>query len=309
MDSLTLSLNEGWNMICGLSCDVPLSSVVDPDSIIVPLTLFGFNGSYIQTDTIRQGSGYWLKADTAGQVTLSCGAALQPIAKVSTAALDLDAFPALKISDASGAAQTLYFNVSIKDKNTKLSYSLPPLPPAGAFDARFEGDYRISQQGEDIIRLQSDHFPLNIIPSNLKRGEGFAYAVQEIIAGETGSTHILNNGNRIEITNPNVTSLRLTKTEAPVPLTFEVKQNYPNPFNPSTTIKYAIPQPGKVDIIIYNALGQKIKTLVSGNKEAGFHEVVWDATNEAGLKVGSGIFFYTVKAGDQQAVGKMILLR
>ena len=68
-----------------------------------------------------------------------------------------------------------------------------------------------------------------------------------------------------------------------------VQQNYPNPFNPETIIKYAIPSNEKVEVAIYNALGQKIKTLVSRNQEAGFYEIKWDASNDYDLKVGSGI--------------------
>lgn len=90
---------------------------------------------------------------------------------------------------------------------------------------------------------------------------------------------------------------------------FELFQNYPNPFNPTTTIKYAIPSNDKVEIIIYNTPGQRVKILLNENQEAGFHEMIWDATNDAGGRVGSGIYYYSVEAGEHKAVKKMILLK
>ncbi|GAB4363454.1 MAG: hypothetical protein Kow0042_01390 [Calditrichia bacterium] len=88
-----------------------------------------------------------------------------------------------------------------------------------------------------------------------------------------------------------------------------MQQNYPNPFNPRTVIKYGIPQAERVEVAIYNTLGQKVKTLVSGHQEAGYYTVVWDATNDSGSKVSSGIYFYAVNAGKHRAIKKMILLK
>lgn len=101
-----------------------------------------------------------------------------------------------------------------------------------------------------------------------------------------------------------------SKIRSLIPLEFAVDQNYPNPFNPNTKIRYAIPQNDKVTIVIYNAVGQKVKTLTSEYHEAGYYTVTWDATNEAGYEVSSGIYFYRVTVGEQHnAIKKMTLLR
>jgi hypothetical protein len=71
---------------------------------------------------------------------------------------------------------------------------------------------------------------------------------------------------------------------------YELSQNYPNPFNPSTTIQFAVPMDSKVDIVIYNVLGQKVATLVSGTVPAGYHDVVWNASNFS-----SGVYFSVMK--------------
>jgi hypothetical protein len=94
-----------------------------------------------------------------------------------------------------------------------------------------------------------------------------------------------------------------------LPNEFTVHQNYPNPFNPATVIRYTLPQAEKVEILIFNTLGQKVKTLTSKRQEAGVHKAVWDATNEAGQTVASGIYFYMVKAGNYRVIKKMMLLK
>jgi hypothetical protein len=93
------------------------------------------------------------------------------------------------------------------------------------------------------------------------------------------------------------------------PYTFAISQNYPNPFNPTTTIKYQIPQSSQVTIGVYNLLGQKIRTLVNDNMEAGDHQITWNGTNDAGLQVGSGVYFYRFQAGDFVSIKKMMFLK
>jgi hypothetical protein len=85
---------------------------------------------------------------------------------------------------------------------------------------------------------------------------------------------------------------------------FTLKQNYPNPFNPKTIINYELPTTNKVDLSIYNVLGQKVITLVSEKQKAGYHQVEWDASRFA-----SGVYFYILRAGDFRDVKKMVLLK
>jgi photosystem II stability/assembly factor-like uncharacterized protein len=102
----------------------------------------------------------------------------------------------------------------------------------------------------------------------------------------------------------------------PVPLVFTVEHNYPNPFNPSTTIRYHLLTTSKVDIRIYNLLGQEIRTLMSGVQNAGEQQVSWDARNNIGQMVSSGVYFYRTEAVSISEpvkrfvdVKKMILLK
>jgi len=95
-----------------------------------------------------------------------------------------------------------------------------------------------------------------------------------------------------------------------VPLDFELTQNYPNPFNGSTNIKYSLPNDTEenVKLVIYNLLGQKVKTLVNEKQAAGNYNVVWNGKDETDKPCASGIYFYKISTNNFTDVKKMIFL-
>jgi hypothetical protein len=95
-----------------------------------------------------------------------------------------------------------------------------------------------------------------------------------------------------------------SKTNNKIPLVFSLSQNYPNPFNPVTTIKFAIPSPVKVTLVIYDILGRVVKSLVNEFKDAGNYSVNFDGTGFA-----SGVYFYRIEAGNFTASKKMVLVK
>ncbi len=94
------------------------------------------------------------------------------------------------------------------------------------------------------------------------------------------------------------------------PAEFRLGANFPNPFNPTTSIDYDVPQAAPVELVIYDVLGQKVKTLVDdGDHHAGFHTAVWDGTDAHNRPVGNGLYFYRLTADRFHSVGKMMLLK
>jgi hypothetical protein len=85
---------------------------------------------------------------------------------------------------------------------------------------------------------------------------------------------------------------------------FKLFQNYPNPFNPTTTISYYIPKSSNVTLKVYNVLGSEVATIVNGFEKAGAKEVFFDASNLA-----SGIYYYTIVAGEYKDTKKMVLVK
>lgn len=80
------------------------------------------------------------------------------------------------------------------------------------------------------------------------------------------------------------------------PEAFNLYKNYPNPFNTTTIVRFDVLLNSKVDITIYNSLGQKIKNLLSQNLSTGSYEVFWNGLTDNGIEVSSGIYFVLMKA-------------
>ncbi|MBN2088984.1 VCBS repeat-containing protein [candidate division KSB1 bacterium] len=93
------------------------------------------------------------------------------------------------------------------------------------------------------------------------------------------------------------------------PAHFQLNQNFPNPFNPITQIKYHLPESGLVNLIIYNTLGQEVRTLVNEKQPAGIHQIYWNGNDNEGKIVVSGIYIYQISAGDFICQRKMVLLK
>lgn len=94
-----------------------------------------------------------------------------------------------------------------------------------------------------------------------------------------------------------------------IPSSFELFQSYPNPFNNTTAIKYRLQKTADVSLVIYNVLGQKVRTLVEEEKQRGAVTVIWDGKDEQGKDLSSGIYFYRLTAGEVSQTRKMVLLK
>jgi len=96
---------------------------------------------------------------------------------------------------------------------------------------------------------------------------------------------------------------------AEIPNEFELGQNYPNPFNPETTIKYAVPKTGHIQIDVYNILGKKVRTLFDGTQVAGSYEIRWDARDDSGSALSSGVYLITLRSGNFVTAKRVTLLK
>ncbi len=109
-----------------------------------------------------------------------------------------------------------------------------------------------------------------------------------------------------------ISVVSVKENEPQSPDEFSLVQNYPNPFNPTTVIRFSIPQSRinqPVRLEIFNALGQKVRTLVDGPKTSGVHSVEWDGKNDIGRKVASGLYMYRLRSGEFIQNRKMLLLK
>ena len=96
--------------------------------------------------------------------------------------------------------------------------------------------------------------------------------------------------------------------KATLPVTSGLESNYPNPFNSSTQIPYRVSASGPVRLVIYNALGQPVRTLVDEIQAAGTYQVPWDGRDHSGARVANGVYLYRLQAGTVAQVRKMLVL-
>jgi len=85
--------------------------------------------------------------------------------------------------------------------------------------------------------------------------------------------------------------------------------NYPNPFQASTTLSYDLAHPGVVELLVFNLLGRRIRTLASGAETPGRKQIVWDGRDDNGHPVASGVYVVQLRAGDRRLYRKLLLLR
>jgi len=105
----------------------------------------------------------------------------------------------------------------------------------------------------------------------------------------------------------NLTNVK--KQESIISHNFKLSQNYPNPFNPETTILFSIPEESKVELAIYNVLGQKIRDLIHQNYQTGEHTVKWNGRDDTNKIVNSGIYLLKIKAGEYTDILKMTFMK
>ncbi len=109
---------------------------------------------------------------------------------------------------------------------------------------------------------------------------------------------------------PQGTSVSTQELTFVTPDDYILEQNYPNPFNPTTNIRYVLPLQKRVSLKIYNIMGQVVKTLVNDQVQTkGTYEITWDGTNDAGLRVSSGTYIYSLEFGNFKKSKRMMLVK
>jgi hypothetical protein len=140
----------------------------------------------------------------------------------------------------------------------------------------------------------------------------YSYLDTELPADATRVRYYLK---QLDLDGSGVRSRVLEITVAPAELTllapaYRLEQNWPNPFNPETAIHFELPTESLVTLTIYDATGQTVKRLIQRlNMAPGHHNAVWDGGDDAGHQVGSGTYFYGLRAGLFHSVARMTLLR
>ena len=301
----TINVGKGWNIIGSVSAPVAVSSIVPVPDSIVSSNYFGYAGNYFVTSTIEPGGGYWVKSKAQGRLILSASA-MPPSANLPRQMPSgLNKFT---ISNEEGRSQSLYIGVDDGSSSSEL-YQMPPLPPEGAFDARFASQRMVELHPKT---LENDmEYSLLIAPGfnkiffawSVENDENFSYILIEKSNNKEVATLLEGSGSLlIQRRNQSAFAIkvrqRTERTERPVG--YELGEVYPNPFNPKTHIQYSVPADSRVNISVYSTLGEEIAVLADIVQHAGVYTVEWNGTRNDGSAVSSGVYFIRMHAAAEE---------
>jgi hypothetical protein len=106
-----------------------------------------------------------------------------------------------------------------------------------------------------------------------------------------------------------VIELNIGENPNRIPTGFHLYPAFPNPFNPITTLRYDLPENSFVTIIIYDILGREVKSLINQTQNGGYKSILWDGTNDHGHSMSTGVYLYSIQAGNYVRTKKMVLLK
>lgn len=184
---------------------------------------------------------------------------------------------------------------SLNAQNIEISWSLNPEP-----DIHYYGIYRASpfEQETEIARVPaSDSLYWD---TSISIGEEYQYRILAVDSS----------GNASRFTEPVsiIADIRSsTPQQSAPPVTFRLHPNYPNPFNPKTNVVYSVARTANVSLVIYDVLGNQIKTLIQATQTPGTYQVEWNGTDEFGKNVASGIYLVRYEADDFRDIRKLTL--
>jgi len=291
-DEVSILLQEGWNMISGISTPVSITDIDDPGGIIVLNTFYFYENGYSNASTLEPGQGYWVRALATGNITITNS---NRAAKRNQFVNALEGANSLLFFNSNRKIGELYFGIFVPEEE-KLSYSMPPKPPTGGYDIRFAGGFKYCEDSGDIEILNNGSEL--IIAYSRAQGNDEKW----MLITDGGEEWILDQSGEIVI-NSDTQLIRLEKSLM-TPAEFALKQNYPNPFNPVTTINYSIPKLSEVQVIVYDITGRQVTTLVEATQEPGHYTVQWNAHEAA-----SGLYFLKLTSNGKTQTRKMMLLK
>ncbi len=162
----------------------------------------------------------------------------------------------------------------------------------------------LSESDIDYFLLKRDGLPIHsVVGTNTSTGATYSYLDEGLVNGRsyTYTLDVVNLDGSVQAWNSVVNAM--PSSGAAVITEYALHQNYPNPFNPTTDLVFDLVEENVVNLTVYNTMGQEVATLVNGTLSAGRHSVMFDAS---GLT--SGVYFYTVKIGNEFSATKKMLL-
>ena len=262
--------------LAGLALAAAVLSVLPPSAAAQYLVK---NGTIVNAGGVV-GNGHNIVYGTAGEPVIGIIAGESNIMKAGF-------WYCAGISSTVDVAITSFFG-ALKDDAVLLTWTVSASAPFDGFNV-----YRSEGSGGTFAKLNDALIP---------REKAGSYTDETALAGRSYVYRIGAVSGKGEWYSQNV-SLSLP----PKPVT--LYQNYPNPFNPSTSIVFYLPLGQRATLVIYDVKGSRVRTLVDGAQPVGRHAVRWDGKNDSGVQVGSGVYYYRLKAGKDVITKKLVVVR
>jgi hypothetical protein len=331
----TVPLHDGWNIISNpLGKDINWSAVQSENGISVPL--WSWNGSFTQSSTFasaQDGQAYYV-LNEGGLNELSVpffGSSSNAVA--SNASSDDAQILTLSAKKGDQTLSTVWVGTRPDAKDGRDSYDHFS-PPAYFANASLSLDNeKISSRhslASDVRPSGTDGQTYTVVvdaepgTSLQMQARGLAELEPDqevrLYANATGQSFDLQSSPVAQITTQSKRSeyvlvvgkaSYVAEQESNlVPQKLQLQQNYPNPFRARTTVEYSLPEQTEVSIEVYDILGRRIRTLADGESQrAGVHTVQWNAQNDLGRPVASGVYLTRLQAGDETRTIKMVVVK
>jgi len=285
----TLAVNPGWNLVGSAGLPVPVSQIVTIPGSLITSRVYGYGTGYAPADSIIPFGGYWVKAGDTGKIILEITPSTIPRAVLMEP--PGEHLRRLTVTDRAGFRRTVYIDDGGEGAAGPDRYQLPPSPPVRSPDAYFGARTTLGNAVRgDTLKLESLEWPVTLDWESDVGARDVRLAVngRSLSLSGTGSVTIEEGEGPVTV--------GLSAAEGSLPEGFRLEQNHPNPFNPVTTIGYKIPAEGEVEVAVYNAVGEKVRTFTMGIQSPGYHTIRWDGTDDRGAGVASGLYFYRLTA-------------
>jgi hypothetical protein len=289
--SLDVSVSTGWNLVGSVDGGVPA-----PRDGPILSRWFEYDGGYQAADTLRAGRGYWVKVSASGTIHIG---PLSSSTEKSSFAAPPGTSTLIDVRDRENGHQQLRLCPGEIPAGEIAHHELPPVPSAGAFDARFttqrfQENYGSSLPARFVVQIQSDAYPVTVQarPADPDLQLLFRDPVSGTVLGSSGTA----SSGVLVLRNPDIRQVEVTIFSSKHrPSEFYLQQNYPNPFNPASIIRYSLAGQSRIRLSLTDAVGRELGVLDEGMREAGIHEITVDGT---AYNLSTGMYLYRLEGVD-----------
>jgi len=305
----TIPLVAGWNLVGSLANSYSTGTITLSPPGNHLSNFFGYTGSYLPTTTILPRQAYWVKADSDGYYVASAPMSVPKAFELNPR----DAWNWISITDKDGNTQALYF---VEDKDNRIAlrdYEMPPMFPVRGFTVKYSSGRMLETYGPSVGEGKDFGIDVNVAKGPFTIGwmintkEAKRYSVVDPVSGKV--VKLVGEGSVTGFKAGTRTLTLQVNTGSALPREFSLSQNYPNPFNPSTRVEVGLPEQARLQVAVYNILGQKVATIVDEMRDAGFHTLVWNGTTDNGVAVSSGVYFVRMNAGTFTGIRKVLMMK